>query len=341
MQTRDRQSGAINWRWYIGIIIGFAVAFAIYQWRSGENLPERLGPNVAGLITPATDAIIDVDDALPQFVWQHNESDPTYRADMDFVVCVLEAGETCERPATLGTASFRRWSLTPADLTVDTVPTHSHARQYTFNVPAADMIDYGFEGRALKWAVVACWPNVTDKCSTTPASDFKVTAPNVRAANPNSLSPPGSGVRTGPFRYSVRAHNTSSKDSGPFDYVHQYALILVDATGTPIMDLSAPQVPPNPMYILDDRSIIEAKEETSTDGVMGILLPDTGISAIDFGIAEIEPTMSGSPVAIDNSADFSVTTPVGVVIFLTLDPNNTRVEADETDDYRVRIENAL
>ncbi|MGI9272273.1 MAG: hypothetical protein ACR2QT_10890 [Woeseiaceae bacterium] len=340
MYTYKKQLGSIDWRVYIGIVLTLAVALGVWNWWQGRDRLERLGPTVPALVAPAASAVIDADDDLTQLVWRHNEIDSTYRANMEFIVCVLDEDETCETPSALTTPSFRRWTATTPNLSVSSVGTSTINHEFTFLIPGAQQVTYGDEGRRLRWAVIACWPNVADKCAATTPAEFTMEAPNVRAGNPDSLSSPPntSGIST--VTYSVRARNTNMKDSGPFDFSFWHALVFVDASGTPILDLSHPSLPPNPMFVTKDGKDIPATASVDTDTVFGVMLPDAANLARQFNIGNIPSTLTTAPAAID-SRTFDVAPPVGIAIFLEIDPSDTRIESDETDDFRGKLEVAL
>lgn len=331
--TQYSQKGMIDWKW---ILVGAAALMAFFAyWRYGTRL-ERAGPSQAALIEPAAGALLDADDPVTQLVWKHNESDATHRSNMQFVVCVLDSGEDCIFPIGLPSPALRRWEVSAPNLSVSNAPPPASNRQYVFDIPGSDSLPTDTNGTVLRWSVVACWPNMPNRCAGATPAEFTVAGPNLRAASPSGLF----SSSTGTFTFSVRAENTSNQSSGSFDYLYRYARVAVNSTGQRILDFNAPEVQPNPRYITRNGNVYAATAAVDPNTVHGILLPGTDISAPTTGTANIPSTAGGNPQVLDGMS-ITVTVPAGIAIFLWLDPDNDRIESDESDNFRSQLETAL
>ena len=331
--TRHFQKGMIDWKWIVAVS-ALVAAFIVY-YRSGVRIVNP-GPSAPVLIEPAAGALVDVDDSVTRFVWRHTESDAAKRSNMTFVVCVLDAGEECSFPSPLAEPAFRRWNMNATDLSGSAVGGSGSIRQYAFDIPDSESIPLDSNGSARRWSVVACWPVVVGKCTVATPADFSITGPNLQAASPGSNPLPNIGA----LAISVRAHNTSSRNSGPFDFVFRFAHVVVDDFGQRILDITATEVQPNPRYISRNGDVFAATSTVAPNTVRGILVPGTDISAPITGTADIPSTVNGNPVAIGGQ-NVPVTVPAGVAIFLWIDPDNDRIESDENDNFRSGLETSL
>lgn len=334
VNSRTRQAGAIPW-WLIFVV---AVAVAAYLGWQRFSTVERLGPSVPALISPASGHTQDPDAALSQLVWRHTEPDAGYRNNMQFGVCVLKPGESCAGSSRV----LRRWNVNVPDprLAVTSVPSHSLAREYVFSIPDSDALAIEPNGQALNWTVVACWPGVANRCAEAPVSPFAIAGPNLAAETPSALGPPGSGVRTGAFTFSVRAHNTSQRNSGTFTYEYWYAQVVVDQFGQPILSVDSPAVQPNPRIVTRDGKVLATTVDADLAAGFGFIVPGTNRSQVLRKTASIASTVGGNPQPLDSMSP-TVTTPVGLAIFLRLDPDDDRIELNESDNFKAQLETAL
>ena len=69
--TRHFQKGMIDWKWIVAVS-ALVAAFIVY-YRSGVRIVNP-GPSAPVLIEPAAGALVDVDDSVTRFVWQHNDN---------------------------------------------------------------------------------------------------------------------------------------------------------------------------------------------------------------------------------------------------------------------------
>ncbi len=333
LNTRHFQKGMIDWKWIVAVS-ALVAAFIVY-YRSGVRIVNP-GPSAPVLIEPAAGALVDVDDSVTRFVWQHEESDAAKRSNMTFVVCLLDAGEVCSFPSALAEPAFRRWNMNATDLSGSTVGGDSSKLQYAFDIPDSESIPLVSNGSTRRWSVVACWPVVVGKCTVATPENFSITGPNIQAASPSS----DYFSSTSTMAISVRADNTSSRRSGPFDFVYRYAHVVVDDFGQRILDINAPEVQPNPRYISRNGDVFAATSTVAPNTVRGILVPGTDISAPITGTADIPSTINGNAMVIAGQ-NIPVTTPAGVAIFLWIDPDDDRIETDENDNFRSGLETAL
>lgn len=332
--SKARQAGAIPW-W---LIFTVAVAVAAYLGWQRFNTVQRLAPSVPALVSPESGHMRDPDVALNQLVWRHTEPDAGYRNNMQFGICILKPGENCAGTSPV----LRRWNVNVPDprLAVSSVPSHSLAREYVFNIPDPDELDFEPDGQALNWTVIACWPGAAGRCAEAPVSPFVIAGPNLAAETPSALGPPGSGVRTGAFTFSVRAHNTSQRDSGTFTYDYWYAQVVVDQFGQPVLSVDSPAVQPNPRIVTRDGKVLVTTVDVDPAAGFGFLVPGTSRSQVVRKTASIASTVGGNPQPLDSMSP-TVTTPVGLAIFLQLDPDNNRIELDENDNFKAQLETAL